>query len=57
MFHFTTWLSRKSDVNALPRSSNVVCSGPSPTSGSATIFSVCASMIVTVGDSLPAAIT
>ena len=41
-------------MNALPRSSNVVCSGPRPTSGSAMILSVCASMIVTVGDSFPA---
>ena len=55
IFHFTTWLSRNSDVYALPRLSNVVWSGPSPTSGSATIFSVFVSMIVTVGESLPLA--
>jgi hypothetical protein len=38
-FHFTIWLSRNSVVKALPRPSNAVCSGPRPSSTSATMAS------------------
>ncbi len=67
MFHFTIWLSRNSVVYALPRPSNAVCSGPRPSSTSATMASSIlaslpsnqsstrdSSMTVPVGESLPA---
>ena len=36
MFHLQIWLSMNSVVKALPWPSKAVCSGPSPSSGSAT---------------------